>query len=411
MNRLIDDIPIIFKEIFPANYVNNVLGWGIPENELHTQCLDGTYKMLSLDIDFGLKCSLRCPHCFQNNQILYSLKNRLTWEETLKVIDEAKELGLKYVKILGAGEPFEDSDFLNFLVELDKRDIHTAVFTKGHVLGSDILAKKYFGKEGIQSAKDLIDLLYRLKTSILLGFNSFNKALQNKFVGINKGSELTNYNELRDNALLLLSEAGFNKFIPNTPTRLAIVAAPIKPENISEILGIFQWGTVRNIYVAACPTTSSGNGHAELRRESSLDFESYINELKQLYVDIYLWAIQKGVVKLEDFKAHGISLYPGAHPCNQVASGLYVRLDGSVFLCPGNDSSDFKVISNIRNSSIREQWINSQNYNRAIKNLFNFKCIARESTFFKNYPYFYKDIYYKIIKKFHDVENKSHSIF
>jgi hypothetical protein len=82
MEGLINKIPVIFSDLFPDNYINNVIGWGIPESELHSKLPDGTYKFLSMDIDFGLKCSLHCPHCFQNNQNSYNLRKRLSWDET-----------------------------------------------------------------------------------------------------------------------------------------------------------------------------------------------------------------------------------------------------------------------------------------------------------------------------------------
>lgn len=399
MKNTIQNIPIIFNDKFPDDYVNNVIGWGVSENELHSQLSDGTFKLLSLDLDFGLKCSLRCPHCFQNNQNSYNYKKSLTWSETLNLINQAEELGLKYVKILGAGEPFEESNLLNLLIELDKRNIHTAIFTKGHVLGSDELAKKYFGGNGITTATDLVKSLFELKTSILLGFNSFNNDKQLDFVGITNKHTLRNYTELRNRALLLLTETGFNNFIPGTATRLALVSAPFKPENISEILDIYKWGVVRNIYVATCPTTSSGNGNQELIRESDHDFDLYMLAVRELYVKIYSWAINKGVVKIEEFIKHGVSLYPGAHPCNQVACGLYIRLDGSVYLCPGNDNSSFEVNTDLRNSTLRDLWINSKNYKLASQDKFNFECIARQNSFFNDYPYFYKDIYDYILKR------------
>ena len=66
---------------------------------------------------------------FSENRSYLKLKNKLLQYnsiysenlngiEILKIIDQAVELGLKYVKILGAGEPFENPDFLTFLIEL-----------------------------------------------------------------------------------------------------------------------------------------------------------------------------------------------------------------------------------------------------------------------------------------------------
>jgi MoaA/NifB/PqqE/SkfB family radical SAM enzyme len=400
MKDSIQNIPVIFNDKFPAEFVNNVAGWGISEEELHSKLPDGTYKLLSLDLDFGLACSLKCPHCFQNNQNTYNQKKKLTWDETIHIIDQAADLGLKYVKILGAGEPFEEKNLLKLLVEFDKRNIHTAIFTKGHVLGSDELAKKKFGHEGITSSNDLVEKLYNLKTSILLGLNSFNNETQLDFVGITqKRNPLYSYPQLRDNALKLLVETGFNKYNPGVATRLAVVSAPFKPENIKEIFDIYRWGLMRNIYVATCPTTSSGHGNNELLRESTNDFDIYMNSVKDLYVRIYKWAIDNGAIKKDKFIKQGVSLYPGAHPCNQVACGLYIRLDGSVYLCPGNDNERFLVEDDLCKLPLKDVWMKSNNYNLAKEDKkFNFECIAREKSFFLNHSSFYQDVYSSILK-------------
>ena len=56
--------------------------------------------------------------------------------------------------------------------KLYDRGIKSAVFTKGHVIGSDKLAKKFNSQYGIGNGGDLADRLNELDASILLGFNS-----------------------------------------------------------------------------------------------------------------------------------------------------------------------------------------------------------------------------------------------
>lgn len=394
----INDIPVIFdQEGFPTTYINNVIGWGIPEDELHEKLPDGTYRMVTMDIDFGVKCSLSCPHCFQSNQVPYKSKKQLSWDETIKIIDQAKELGLKYVKIIGAGEPFENTKILDLLIELDKRNIHSAIFTKGHVIGSDELVKKYFRERGIYTSEELVDVLFKLKTSILLGFNSFDRKIQNVSVGVGQKHQLSNYVDLRNKALLLLTKKGYNDFKPNTPTRLSLVVAPFKPENIDCVFDIYKWGNLRNIYVAACPTTSSGKGHKELSREERKDFDIYIEKVKDTYIDIYKWALSTGAIKKEDFIKYGVSLYPGGHPCNQVAGGFYIKLDGSAYICPGNDTEKFFISNDVVKTPLKDIWINSPNYELAGQKKFNFGCLARRESFFADYPDFYNDVFKKVM--------------
>ena len=172
-------------------------------------------------------------------------------------------------------------------------DIHVSIFTKGHVLGNDELAKRYFSQYGIESARQLVSELYSLKTSILLGFNSFHKDIQGVYVGL-QGKRLDDFYDNRNNALLYLCEAGFNKFIPGTATRLALIAAPFKTEYLDDILEIFEWARRRNIYTITCPTTESGDGRKEMVRVSGDEgnpFEAYRKAAIDFYVRIYNWSI------------------------------------------------------------------------------------------------------------------------
>jgi len=397
----IQDLEIIFPDKFPKSYVNDVLGWGVSREHLHSRASDGNYKLITLDIDYGEKCSLACPHCFRKSISLETENPPLAHDELLSIVEEALPLGLQSIKVLGAGEPFEDCSFLSFLRELSKMGIDTAVFTKGHVLGSDELAKATFANDGINSAVGLVKLLKSLRVSILLGFNSFSMETQNAYVGATLYSDTSDYFEFRNAALINLVKAGFNEFIPGQPSRLALIAAPIKPENIGEIFDIYVWGRRRNMYVLSCPTTYSGLGINELNRERSLTtFESYISKLVDLYADIYMWNLRYGITDLDTLSNDGVSLYPGAHPCNQVAAGMYVTLRGKVTVCPGRDDSESIIAEDIRRSSLKDVWLNSVNYKRAeSSNTFNFHCVARDGYFFRDSAQFYDNVHAEVLSR------------
>lgn len=396
------DIPELFPGRFPDGYVNDVLGWGnVPEGELHQLTPDGIYELKNLDIDFGLGCTLCCPHCFKRtyNDSLNQNAN-LTYDDYIDIIREAKEIGLKTLKIVGAGEPFENKKILPFLREMSRMDIHVSIFTKGHVLGNDNLARFYFSEYGIENAEQLVKELYSLKTSILLGYNSFKKETQGIYVGIT-GKRLDEFYDSRERALRLLCEAGFNTYHPGVATRLAMIAAPFKTEYLEDILDIVQWARRRNIYTITCPTTESGDGRKEMSR-ISVDrddrFSDYRMAAIDFYVRIYKWSIENGIVKLDDFIKHGVSLYPGAHVCNQTACGMYITYDGKVMQCPGFDNDNSLVDNDIREMSIRKAWLNSPNYKRAqCTGRFNFECIARTHTLHFTHENFYSIIYKKVL--------------
>jgi organic radical activating enzyme len=412
---LTKEISIIFKEkkdgtLFPKDYVNNVKYWGnIKEKELHSCFKDGTAKMLTMDLDFGDSCSLRCPHCFRRDDRFDKIRlgNSLTDEEIYDYIKQAKRLGLKEIKILGRGEPFQNKKFLKFLRDMTKLNIGVAIFTKGHVLGSDTLAKAYNQDYGIETAEELVKEVKKLKVSILLGFNSFSRKIQEEYIGVDK-SPIKNYVKLRDRALTLLVKHGFNEYKKGQATRLCLCAAPIKPESINDFIEIYQWGRLRNMYVLTCPTTMSGKGLDEFKRavkiyhnrkEKKSNHEKYVEDIENLYTEIYAWAIKTNLIPLEKFKKEGVSLYPGCHPCNQTAAGFFLNLSGQVVQCPGRVTGNALFAKDIREyKNLRELWTNCLNYKRAKESKkFNFRCVARDG--YSLPANFYSNIREKVLKK------------
>jgi len=206
---------------------------------------------------------------------------------------------------------------------------------------------------------------------------------------------LKNYPVLRDRALKLLVEAGLNDYHVRQATRLAMIVAPIKPENINEVFPIYKWGRRRNIYVLSCPSNLSGKGIDEVERVSH--FENYIPELINLYSQIYTWNINNNLLTLEQFSEEGVSLYPGCHPCNQTAAGMYLSLSGKVFRCPERCDQKSTFSNDIRETgSIKGVWMNSENYRRAENCGFNYHCPARDLPNDDNIKTLPSDFYKKI---------------
>src|SRR5258705_3851368 len=83
--------------------------------------------------------------------------------------------------------------------------------------------------------------------------------------------------------------------------------------------------------------------------------------LKQIFIGVYTRAIDEGIMDLKSLQEEGISAYMGTAPCNQVAQGLYVRLNGQVQICPGS-LDPRHVFGNVHQRSIIEIWRDSPNY-------------------------------------------------
>ena len=387
--------PIMFSGTMPYGYKNDVLYWGnIPRNDLYKRLPDGTPMMQMMDIDFGDVCSLACPHCFRRDPRNDVVVNPLSDEEIIDYIRQGKELGLKQVKILGRGEPFQNPEFLKFLRTMTDMDIGVGIFTKGTVLGDDKMAAQYNEKYNIKNAHDLTAAIKELKTSIYLNFMSFNNEISAKMVG-----NVPMYVERRNSALRNLVDNGFNEFIAGTPTRLALICAPYTPETIGEVFDIYKFAHERNMYCVACPTTLSGKGlDAFDRQQKSGHYADFIHLTEQEYAKIYAYAIEHGIMSLNDFKRDGPHVYPGAHPCNQTRAGFYLQLSGQVNLCPGRVESDTLCTHNVRKyNNLKECWVNSPACKMANKchvgdTPFNCGCIARDK---RSLP----DDFYDTIKK------------
>ena len=345
--QVIPKIPVIFKNKFPKNLVNTANGWAFSEKVIK----QNKGKILTLDIDFGNYCSLNCPHCFRrNNKVNTGKQKQMGYDDIIKLIKDAKKLGLKSVKFLGAGEPFEDKRFIEFLRFLHSEKIIPVIFTKGTVIGDDTLAKKWNSLYGITTGKQLAKELKKLNVTILLGFNSFDTEIQDKMVGNVKG-----YTLKRNKALTLLVDAGFNK---TNPTKLCLAMNPITKQNYDNLFEMYKWARIRNLCAIITPTMISGRCAEKYQWDKITPSKK---KLVELYTKIYNWNIEKGIQTLEQIQKEGVSSYAGVMPCNQIACGMYVTLTGTVLRCPGDDVTVFGSI-----------WKNCENYNRV--GTFNCGC-------------------------------------
>lgn len=378
--RVIPDIPIKYSK-FPDNYINDINGWAFDKETIESN----KGKLLTLDIDFGSYCSMNCPHCFRHRNTVDNISHEITSDDLQKIIIDAKKLGLRSVKFLGKGETFENKGFLDFLRFLKSVDIIPLIFTKGNVIGNDEAVKKYFQDYGHSNSESLIKELYELNCSIMLGFNSFDDEIQGKMVGSNK-----DFIHIRNRALDLLVKQGFNEGVP---TRLALAINPVTIWNIDECLEIYKWGRERNLYSINTPTMVSGKA----KDRTWAKITPTEDRLVELYTDIYMFNIETGLQTIKQIEEEGISGYAGCHPCNQVAVGMYITLNGIVLSCPG---SEMNIEGNYWEKSLEEIWTNSENYKRS--GTFNCGCIAKYG---KSIPFdFFNKVFFQLNKKLHNIE-------
>lgn len=348
-------IKVLFPEgaKVPADFKNDVSGWNFSREYLEKNA----GKLLTLDLDFGEACSLNCPHCFRRNgAVNKSGSPVLSYAETMDVIHQAKELGLEAIKILGAGEPFENPDFLPFLHEMKELGVQVNIFTKGHVFGDSRLSYRYHKMTSIRLAEAIAEL----GVSLNVGFNSFDSAVQDQMVG------RQGYTAERNRGLELLADVGLNL---GQPTRLCLAMVPITKQNIHEICDIYVWARERNIYPLTTVSMCAGRA-----RKAWKNITPSAAELVDLYTRINIYNIEKGISTIDGLKRDGISSYAGGCPCHQVACGMYVTSRGIVLRCPGDDVT---VFGNVREESLADIWYKSENY-LLHRGIFNCHCPPKD---------------------------------
>ncbi|MBW2662125.1 MAG: radical SAM protein [Deltaproteobacteria bacterium] len=340
--------------------INVVQFWGFfSEQDL----IENAGALLMMDIDFGRKCSLRCPSCFRKSNPVDDDSHRdLTYKQLIKTIDAAQSIGLREIKICGAGEPLENPLLLQFAKDLTQRDIGLSIFTKAHVLGVDKHVAKVYGRYGITNGSSLCKEFFQLKTSFLVSFQSANPQTQDRLVG-----GVSGYTASRNRGLEFLVEAGFNK---TSPTRLAICANPMLRANFGELFDIYVYARERNILPVNAALMISGK-QIDIHFLRNNDVSA--KEKERLFLQIYEYNLRHGFHTQEQLMREGISCMPGIHPCNQIAAGLYLTCNGNIVRCPGDYGTP---LGNVKDRSVVEIWEEHKDW--AFKGKFNCHCPFKE---------------------------------
>lgn len=285
-------------------------------------------KLLNLDLDMSNVCNLKCIYCDKTHigEKHCKKKNELTLKESFNIIKQAKRLGCKNLQFIGAGEPMLDPNFWKIIEYASKLKIVSVVYTNGTMINK-IAAKR----------------LFKLKTSIVLKFNSFNSKTQDKMVGIR------GYNVKASNALNELIKVGFDK---ESPTRLAIDCVATKL-NKNEVIKVFKFCRKNNI----SPQFSGLIPHGEaLERKLVLNKKDYV----KLYNRAKLFDKRKGLeypYKLP---------FMGGFQCKQIKYGIYIDIEGNVWEC----NAGGLYLGNIRMFKLKDLWLSK----KAIKFRENWTC-------------------------------------
>ncbi|MFC1801031.1 SPASM domain-containing protein [Nanoarchaeota archaeon] len=408
--KLEKKFPITFPDKVSPEWKNSVKGWYVKNATPGLYTLDIEHvsdelveqhndqdNSINIKSNYSELCVHDCTACFNKQSIVYSPKKRgldkslildeegnsqvnkiMTLEETLEIVDQAMDTArqegheFESVKFLGPGELLMNPQLFEIIEAYAERGINLGIFTKSALLGSDEHAQKYQG----MSAKELVDKLATYdNVSVLFSFQSFDDELQESLVTC-KGKGIQGYGPIREKAL---ENIFGSEFYQNGKTdRVCAINAPIVSENIGESFEIYKFFVERGTPVVMVPSMLSGKGSDQVEKQKQIG--DWQDQLVELYARIYAFNVEKGIQTPEQIEREGIASYVGADPCNQVSTGLYIRANGIVQMCPGR-FDESTVFANVKDKSLKEIWDNSPNKQRGIdnpQNLINNRCPAKD---------------------------------
>ena len=283
-----------------------LMGYNYPPEEAYDA--RNADQLLSMRIETSRKCNLRCIYC--NTDSGEPLPNELGFDETIDVISQGKELGVKSIVIIGAGEPTIYPNFRELIEYIYNGDMIPVIFTNTTLI-----------------TEELAKFLYEKNTSVITKIDSLKPDIQD-FLTDKKGA----YQSIQK-GLQNLIKAGFTEV--KDPTRLRLGASFVTNKaNIHEIKEIWKFCRDNNIYPNQEILTPNGRGKNIVGLIPSRD------ELRKLKLEL-----------LEmDRKDYGYDWLPYSPltglGCLQFLYSVYVTVEGYVRPC---------AAVQIRKENIREK--------------------------------------------------------
>jgi hypothetical protein len=332
----------------PSDFGYTMRGWNFSSETVRDAL--ATHRMLNPAMELGINvCPWNCDFCFTESPMnpegrKQRLSDEMSLEQRLQLIDESATLGTKSINLVGAGEPTIDPGFWEIVERMHSLQITPIIYTEGSLK---------------LTHESFVRRLYDLGATVVLKVNSLTNAdYQDRILrGIRPklGIPKVSYTRERKRALDLLMNIGFNDCVP---TRLAFDTIICK-ENEEEIEGIHRFSRINNIFtlfVNYLPSGRTCDGHTTaIARERQ----------KQIFE-------QLAKIDQEEFGIKHSSHYPysGGVPCTIRGIGLFVKINGEVFDCPGESMR----LGNLADNTLAELWKKVQ----PISAKFDGGCFPRE---------------------------------
>lgn len=286
-------------------------------------------RLKSLSLELGaLPCNLRCPYCYQFGEEYQSASFRekrepLSIEEVLGVVDQARDLGLEGIGIIGPYEPIREEGILSFVRKIRERKLRVTIFTKG----------TYFNDK-------LAEALSHYDVTLGITFHSLCPDTHDELAGCKE----THKKMMRGLKTLLCR--GYK----NKPDKI-LIQSVIAKQNLQDLPEVWRWAK-RNSFVPFFERiTIQGRAHVNI---------SNLNIIPDKLLDLFCKIAE---IDKKEFKNSWIPHPPWVgKSCERHLNSCHITFDGYVQPCTGVDIPlgnirDMDILSILKNSRvIQELW-------------------------------------------------------
>ncbi|OQB06668.1 MAG: pyrroloquinoline quinone biosynthesis protein PqqE [bacterium ADurb.Bin212] len=298
-----------------------------------------TGNLQSLWIEFPGWCNLACSYCYACGGEKLRVEDLMTRDDYVKILDEAKEMGVDSIGVPGAGEPFVPANrelTMWFLQQCAEHGMYVTLFTTGQFI-----------------TEDLAHELYGLPVELMLKGNSLDPSTQDKFVSSPKAEKpkvIHGYGAARNRAIEILMAAGFNNEVScrkmwERKSRMALVTSIMtgadgELSNYNEMAQLLRFCRNNNVIFDCDSLLKRGRGASCDLCEEDARIKAKLTELQNIDATEYdtHWELSQSYV---------------GTVCDRYMHHMYINQYGEIRPCIG--AMDVNL-GNIKNSSLPEAW-------------------------------------------------------
>lgn len=310
-----------------------IKGWDIPKEEyIKAHESEGLVKLL---IDLSNVCNLSCSGCFTkrvdggwNGKNKKRLPNEIPYEHQIQLLEEAADLGVKTVDIVGAGEPTLDPFFNGIVDKIGDLGMYAVVFT-----------------HGVSRALENPEQWRNRDISFFIKLWSRKPELQDRYVD----GSIPNYSLKRDEAIERMIGSGLSNgsdiLIDGIDYRTSRLGADIlvMRSNYEEIMELLRFCRGKNIMPIIKTYIPEGPTRFDQAQNLKVYHPEQLAQLKKDEVNPEEFARLRMQLSQFDETEFGIpkmrTFYPQSVKCTQSMASLYVTVTGDIKSCVGTHFS------------------------------------------------------------------------